>query len=623
MRVSRRSLLSSGLTAAGASLLPVGARRAFAQQNSLEIDRSAWGGGAVTRSHGDSLVGDLKYPPDFTHFEYVNVDAPKGGEARRADYGRFDNLNPYIVRGTAPTHMLFYWEPLMRQPFDENASHYGLIAEWMEKPEDASWAAFRLRDEARFSDGTPVTVDDVLFSLEMFKTKATPRYVAYYQNVVEAVDEGDRVVRFVFDGTGNRELPHIVGQIDIMPAHWFADRDFEQALTEAPPTTGPYVVGDYEVGRYIEFNRVEDYWAADLPVMRGYANFDRYRVVYFGAPDIAFESMKTNGVDFWRENSARRWAEGYDFPAFESGEVVKIEPTLERPQVVQFFALNARKPLFSDRRVREAFALCFDFESANEQVYFGQYARPRSFFQGTPSLMPEGPPSPEEVALLEPFRDQLPERLFAEQFENPVGGGRRALRANLGRGAALLEEAGYRVEQGALIAPNGEPVSVEFLLRSASSSQEAVIQPFLDNLGRLGVDARIRTVDDAQYVERLTSYDFDMAISAMINSTSPGNEQRDYWGSSTATRPGSRNLAGVSSPVVDALIEAIIFAPDRAALETASRALDRVLLWEHYVIPQLYTPYERIAYWSSRVTPPDPLPSGAIGFPDVWWAAEA
>lgn len=614
MRVTRRTVLSSGL--AGGFCAGVGAHplSAFAQ--------SAWSRGGK-RLHGDSLVGAPKYGPDFQHVDYVRVDAPKGGVARIDEYGGFDSFNPYIVRGDWPRGVVLYRlnDSLMAPAFDQGSAQYGLIAEWVEEPENYAWAAYKIRDGAHFHDGAPITPADVIFSIDVMKTKSAPFYRYYYQNVASATDEGDNIVLFTFETVGNRELPHIIGQLDVLPKHWWAGRAFDEPTLEPPLGSGPYRIGQFEAGRAIVFERVRDYWAADLPINRGLFNFDELRVAYYNDRDIAFEAFKVGDINYWRENSAKRWALQYDFDALTRGDVTKIEHVEEGPKQVQCFAMNQRRPAFKDRRIREAIGLAFDFEFSNRKIYYDQYARPWSYFQGSPRLMATGLPDEAERALLEPFRDALPADLFEKPYENPKTDGSGNNRRNLRRARRLLDDAGCALKGDVLHLPTGEPLEIEFLL--GSSIQEVVITPFLQNLRDvLGIQARSRTVDPAQYVNRVRDFDYDMIIHGVANSESPGNEQRDFWSSAVVDSAAARNRSGVNHPAVDALIEKIIFAPDRLALETASRALDRVLLWEHVCVLQLYTPFERIAHWT-KIDGPDPLPPRDAVFPHAWWSTEA
>ena len=574
----------------------------------------------VIRTHGGSLIGELKYPEGFPHFTYVDADAPKGGVARIATQGSFDSFNPFIVEGDPPTGIGLIFDSLMKSSLDEGSTQYCNLAEWEEHPEDDSWVAFKLRDSARWHDGRPITPEDVVWTFNILKDKGAPYYRFYYANVVEARDMGGGVVRFDFDQAGNRELPHIMGQLTILPKHWWEGRVFDEGSLEPPLGSGPYRIGDFEPGRFIEYERVEDYWGRDVNVNVGQNNFDRVRYEVFLDSGAALDAFRGGLIDYRAEYSASNWAERYDFEAARDGRVLREEVALEGPKRVQYFAMNLRRPKFQDRRTRRALALAFDFEWTNRTIYYDQYARPRSYFQGTDDLMPLAPPQGVELEILEQYRGQAPEEVFGVPYEPPETDASGRNRRNLREAAQLLQQAGWtQGEGGALIGPDGEPFRIEFL--SAQETQGRVIGPYVQNLQTLGIAASFRVVDAPQYIRRVSqdpSFDFDMIIWGISNSESPGNEQREFWGSEAADRMGSRNVGGVSDPVVDALIERIIFAESREVLAAASRALDRVLTWSHYGIMQLYTPYERIAYWN-KFGHPDPLPPRAIGFPMVWW----
>ncbi len=583
--------------------------------------RSARAADGVIRTHGGSLIGALKHPAGFAHFDYVNPDAPKGGVARVATGSSFDSFNPFIVRGDPPTGIGLIFDTLMETSLEEASTQYCGLAEWEEHPADDSWVAFRLRDEARWHDGRPITVDDVIWTFRTLIEKGAPNYRFYYQNVVDARDMGDRVVRFDFDQAGNRELPHIMGQLVVLPKHWWEDgRDFEAGGLEPLLGSGPYRIGAFEAGRFIEYERVPDYWGRDVNVHVGQHNFDRIRYEVFLDQGAALDAFRGGLIDWREEFSASNWAERYDFPAVRDGRVIREEVALEGPKRVQYFAMNLRRPKFRNIHTRRALALAFDFEWTNRTIYFEQYARPSSYFQGTEGLQPTAPPDARELALLEPFRGQIPEEAFGEPYAPATTDGSGRNRRNLRDAARLLEQAGWTARQdGQLVDEAGQPFTIEFL--SAQATQERVIGPYIQHLKTLGIDASFRVVDAPQYIRRVSQdpdFDFDMIIWGIGNSESPGNEQREFWGSEAADRMGSRNVGGVKDPAVDALIDRIIFAEDRESLAAASRALDRVLTWSQYGIMQLYTPFERIAYWN-RFGHPEPLPPRAIGFPTVWW----
>jgi len=561
------------------------------------------------------MHGEPKYGPDFSHFDYVNPDAPKGGELRLGAEGTFDSFNPYIPRGTPAAGAGAAIESLMTSSADEPFTEYGLIAESIETPPDRSWVIFTLRPEARWHDGEPITADDVIFSLETLKTKGHPFYRFYYQSIVEAEKLGERKVRFTFAEGDNRELPLIAGQLPILPKHYWESRDFARTTLEPPLGSGPYRVADFEPGRFVTLERVEDYWGKDLPVNRGQNNFDIIRTDYYRDATVIREALKAGAIDYRLENQAKAWALDYDTPAVASGALKKTEFEHERPTGMQAFVMNSRRPIFSDERVRQALAYAFDFEWTNRTLFFGLYARTKSYFSNS-ELAAEGLPGPRELELLEPYRDRLPPEVFTKVYEPPSTDGTGWPRENLRRAFALLEEAGWVVRDMRLVnAETGRPMSFEILL--VSPAFERIVLPFVRNLGRLGIDARVRLVDQSQYINRLREFDFDMIVSVWGQSDSPGNEQRDFWGSDAAQQPGSRNYAGVSDPVVDDLIDLVISAPDRESLVARTRALDRVLLWHHYVIPNWHSRVDRIIYWD-KFQQPEITPKNGTDT-SYWW----
>ena len=574
------------------------------------------GAQASRTAHGLSLFGDLKYPPDFKRFDYVNPAAPKGGVLHMAAIGGFDSLNPFILKGEPAAGASMIYDRLLTQSFDEAGSEYGLLAQSIEVAKDFSWVIFTLRPEARWHDGKPVTPEDVIFSLNILKEKGAPLYRFYYANVKSASKAGTHGVRFDFDAAGNRELPQIVGQLPILPAHYWKGRDFGATTLEPPLGSGPYRISKVEANRSIMLERVADYWGKDLPVNVGANNFDQIAFEYYRDDTVALEAFKADNFDVRFEISAKNWATAYDFPAVKQGKVIRAELQTRNAEPMQGFLFNTRRTKFSDPRVRLAFNYAFDFEWANKNLFYGQYARTRSYFQNS-ELAAAALPDAAELALLEPFRSQLPPEVFTKVYVPPVTDGSGENRKNLREAQRLFAEAGWQVVDGALThAKSGEKMQVEFLLEQPSF--ERIVSPYVRNLERLGIKSSIRMVDTAQYKNRTDAYDFDIIIGGVSNSLSPGNEQREYWSAAAADRPGSRNLMGVKSPVVDALIGKIIFAENRAALITASHALDRVLLWGHYLVPQWHTPVIRTAYWDV-LDYPRPVPDYNIGFPDLWW----
>ena len=569
--------------------------------------------GAV--SHAIAMHGAPKYGPGFRHFDFVNPDAPKGGELRLAVEGTFDNFNPFIPRGTVGAGSEAAYETLMVGSADEPFTEYGLLAESIEVPEDRSWAVFTLRPEARWHDGRPVTVDDVIFSLDTLKKQGHPFYRFYYQAIASAEPAGERKVRFVFKGGDNRELPLIAGQLPILPRHYWEGKDFSRTTLEPPLGSGPYRIAAFESGRYVLVERVPDYWGRELPVRRGMHNFDRIRYDYFRDATVIREALKAGSIDLRVENQAKAWALDYDTPAVREGRLRKEQFDHDRPSGMQGFAMNTRRALFADPRVRRALAYAFDFEWSNRNLFFGQYARTESYFDNS-ELASGGLPSAEERKLLEPWQGKIPDEVFTHEYRPASTDGSGWPRENLRRTFALLAEAGWVVRELRLVnQKTGEPFSFEILL--VGSGFERIVLPYVRNLRRLGIEARVRVVDSSQYINRLRAFDFDMIVAVWGQSTSPGNEQRDFWGSAAAKAPGSRNYTGIASPAVDALIDAVIAAPDRESLVARTRALDRVLLWNHLVVPNWHSPVDRIVFWDKFGYPmPPPLQGTST---DWWW----
>ncbi len=577
--------------------------------------------------HALSLIGTPQYKADFPHFGYVNPDAPKGGLVRMADIGSFDSLNPVLYRGDAAAGLALVYETLMLDSLDEPSTSYGLIAEWASYPDDYSSVTFKLRDNARWHDGTPITVDDVIYSLGVNK-EANPRMGLYYKNVVKAEATGEREVTFTFDVKNNRELPMIMGQLTILPKHWWTGKDGKgeqrdpmKTTMEMPLGSGPYRIKGMSAGRSITYERVPDYWGKDLPVMKGQYNFDEIRFEYYRDETVAFESFKAGSLDYHMETSAKNWATAYDFAAVKDGYVKKQEVDLKGAQSMQCFVLNLRRPQFEDRRVRQAFNLAFDFEWANKNLFFGQYARVGSYFQNSELAAPQALPQGRELEILNEVKEGVPAEVFTTLHSNPVNNNPDDARNNLRKAAILLKEAGYQIKNGVLTnTKTGKPLTVEFLL--VSPLFERIVQPYLHNLEQLGIKGTIRMVDSAQYSRRLNGFDYDVVVGNFAQSDSPGNEQRDFWGSEAAGREGSRNMVGIKDPAVDKLVDHVIFAKDREELVAATRALDRVLLWNDYVVPQWYAPKVRIAYWN-RYGQPATLPGLTPGFLQVWWYDQA
>jgi len=574
--------------------------------------------------HALSLFGDIKYPAGFKRFDYVNPDAPKGGAVRELEIGTFDNFNIVIagLKGSLADGVARIYQQLTAQSFDEVATAYGLLAESVAHPEDRSFVIYRLRAEARWHDGKPVTPDDVVFSFDAFK-KNSPMYSAYYRHVVKCEQTGERDVKFTFDGPGNRELPLITGELTVLPKHWWEGtdaqgrkRDVSATTLEIPLGSGPYRVKEFVAGRSMVLERVKDYWGKDLAQSVGQDNFDEIRYEFFRDDTVAREAFKADQLDWILERSAKEWSTAYDFPAVRENKVIKEKFPIRSSGRMQGWAFNLRRPLFQDARLRRAFNYAFDFEEMNRQLSTGEYIRDNSYFQGN-ELASSGLPEGLELQILEPLRDKVPPEVFTIPYQNPVNGNPENVRTNLREATRLLKEAGFEVKDRKLVDPKGQPVSVEILCRDPGDERIALF--YKPSLERLGIAASVRTVDDVQYTNRVRSFDFDMTAVVWAQSLSPGNEQRDMFGSQVADRPGSRNLPGIKNPAVDALIERIIFAKDRAELVASCKAMDRVLLWNFYVVPQFTYGFQRYARWD-RFSHPDPLPQyGVSGFPNLWW----
>jgi microcin C transport system substrate-binding protein len=580
--------------------------------------------GSAPRHHALSLVGEPAHGPGFDHFAWANPDAPKGGEVRLRALGTFDTLNRFAPRGLAAAGIPLVDATLMSPALDEPASEYALVAAWVAYPDDFSSATFGLRPEARFNDGVPVTPEDVVFSLDALK-RANPRFALYYKDVVRAEKVGPREVRFVFAATGNRELPQIVGGLPVLPRHFWTGkdakgepRDLARGSTEVPVGAGPYRVASFDSGRQIVYARVEDWWASPLPVARGQWNFDRISYVYYRDRLPAFEGFKSGETDFWHENSAKGWATEFDFDAVKRGLVRREELPNGNIRSMQGFIFNLRRPPFQDARVREAFNLAFNFEWANKAMFFEQYRRASSYF-GNSELASRGLPEGGERAILETVRDKLPAELFTSEHRNPVNAAPEDFRRHMRKAAQLLAEAGFEVKDGVRTNAAGVRLTAEMLL--VQPSFEKLVLAYKAELARLGVAMTVRIVDAAQYQHRLRSFDFDMVVASFPQSHSPGNEQRGFWGSAAADEHGSRNLIGIRSPAIDSLVERLVYANDRADLVAATRALDRALLWGHYLVPHFYSPVERIAYWDKFARPQVPPRHGAPtdALLRVWW----
>jgi len=568
--------------------------------------------------HGIAMHGNLKYPANFEHFDYTELNAKKGGTLKQSVLGdNFDSFNPFIVKGVSAAGVHYLYQTLTTQSEDEAFSEYGLIAERIDIPEDRSSVTYYLNKMATFSDGRPITSADVKFSFETLTTndKARPFYSAYYADVtaVELIDS--HTVKFVLKNDLNKELPLILGQMPILAKHYWEANDFGTSSLKLPVGNGPYKIESFEPGRSITLTRDPNYWAKDLPVNQGRYNFDKLVFEYYKDNTVALEAFKAGEYDFRVERTARNWANAYTGEKFNNGTLIKEEVTHERPTGLQAFVLNSRRSKFSDPRVREALAYAFDFEWTNKNLFNGQYSRADSYFENS-ELSSSGLPSGEELTILTRFKDKLPTQVFAQEYKAPSTAKPGSLRKNLRTAIALLKDAGWEIKDQKLThSKTNEILEFEFLLYQKDF--ERIAQPLIKNLEKLGIKSVIRVVDTTQYVNRLREFDYDVIVAGFGQSNSPGNEQREYWHSSKATQPGSRNLAGISDPIIDELIELVISAPDRESLIQRTRALDRVLLSGHYVIPNWFNPVDRIAY-NHKLARPKVSPKSGVSI-DTWW----
>ncbi len=566
-------------------------------------------------THALSLFDEPKHDAGFAHFDYVNPDAPKGGTIRLAADRTFDTLNPFTLKGIVVAGAAQIYDSLTYGSEDEPFTQYGLLAESITLGPDNAWVEFRLRPEARWHDGVPITPDDVIWTFNTLVTQGHPFFAKYYADVTAVEETGPRTVRFTFSPGVNRELALIVGEFDILPRHYWDGKDFQATTLDPPLGSGPYRFGDVDPGRSVVYERVDDYWGRDIPVNVGRHNFDRIRYDYYRDTNVMIEALKAGDYDFRSENIAKEWATAYAIDAVEEGFLIWRTVEHELPTGMQGFVFNLRRKVFEDRTLRQALAFAFDFEWTNRTLFYDQYTRTESYFSNS-ELASEGTPSPAELALLEPHRASLPPAVFGEPYRAPATDGSGNIRRNLRTAQQLLSSAGYRIEDQVLLSPDGTPVRFEILL--GTPAFERITSPFVNNLQRLGVEATIRSVDRAQYESRLREFDYDMIVMARGQSFSPGNEQRDFWTSEAAAIPGSFNYAGIADPVVDALVDAVIRAPDRTAQIAATRALDRVLLHGHYVIPHWHLSRFRIVYWD-RFGLPEITPRYGLGFPSTWW----
>ncbi len=588
----------------------------------------------VTRSHAFAVLGTPALPPDFPYFPYVNPNAPKGGTVTLAGIGTFDSFNPFILRGTADGDVVIpwlimaggagagstvghVWESLLTSSADEGAVSYGHLAHTIETPADRMWVAFELRPEAKFSDDIPVTAQDVVWTYRTLLAQGRPSFRIEMADVKDVEAESPRRVVFHFKTNTNRQLPLILGGLPVLPEHWFKGRDFSHPLQDAPIGSGPYRITHFELGRGITFERDPNWWAVKMPTGIGTNNFDRVQVEYFRDSIVAMEAFKAGSIDVRSENISKNWATAYDFPAVKQGLVIKGDFHHHLPTGMQGFAMNTRRPVFSNPLVRQAIGTAFDFQWTNKNLFFGTYTRTTSYFSDS-ALASSGIPQGDELKLLEPFRGELPPALFTEPFTLPVTDGSGNDRKELIAALKLMEQAGWKVKERKLVNAAGEQMRFSFLVEDPSL--ERVALPYTQNLNKLGIDVQVRAVDPAQFQHLTDDFNFDMIFQIYPEGDVPGTELRDYWSSPAAKAQGSMNTPGVSDHAVDKLIETVIAADSRPALQAAARALDRVLLWRWYLVPNWENLVFHVAYWDRFGHPDKPIREG-FNF-DTWWVDE-
>ncbi|RED54255.1 extracellular solute-binding protein [Aestuariispira insulae] len=574
----------------------------------------------VPGRHAIAMHGIPKYPPGFTHFDYVNPDAPKGGSMKQATISDgFDSFNPIIPKGHTAVGLSLIYSGLMTKSGDEPFTMYGELAELIYLPADRSWVAFRLRETARWHDGQPITADDVIWSFETILEHGSPQERQYYADVdrLEKLDE--RTVRFLFKTNTNKELPLILGDLTILPKHYWTseDRDITKTTLTPPLGSGPYKIEKFEVNRSISYKRVETYWGRDIPVHKGRYNFDRLQYDYYQEHNIALEALKAGELDYRWENTSKNWAREYEIPAVKEGRLIKLRTDDITTQVMLGLIFNQRKDLFQDRKVRQALSYVFDFTWANENIFFGQYSRLRSFF-GKGDLAATGIPTGRELEILNQYRDRLPPELFTREYSPPSTDKPGDQRRNLLEAARLLKEAGWVIDPDTLMLVHGETGKpFKFDIMMSGKTLEAVMLTIRRSLKRLGIAVELKIVDSAQYGQRVRNYDYDVIYLGWAQAQSPGNEQRFYWGSAAADQPGTRNYMGLKDPIVDELIELVVNAPDRQELEARTRALDRVLQWHYLLIPTYYGDFDRHAFWN-KYRYPETAPTMGYDL-TTWW----
>ena len=568
-------------------------------------------------SHAIAMHGEPKYDQNFISVEYVSNNAEKGGNIVRSAIGTYDTFNPFTLKGTSAAGIGLLYESLTVGSSDEAFTEYGLLAKSIEWPDDRSWVTFTLRDEAKWHDGKKITSDDVVWTFNTLMEKGHPFYKYYYGDVSEVIKINENKVKFEFSTNTNKELVLIVGQLPVLPKHYWENKNFEETTLDVPIGSGPYKVKSFDAGRSITYELDMDYWGFEnniVPIKVGKDNMGNIRYDYYKDRGVEREAFKSGEIDFFSENTSKEWATGYDIDAVTEGLIKKELIPHENPQGMQAFAFNTRKDIFADKRVRKALSFAFDFEWTNKNLFYGAYKRTDSFFENS-ELASSGLPSQAELAYLNPYIDQLPKEIFNEEYSNPKTDGSGFIRNELQEATKLLQEAGWKLRDGKLENSNGEPFEFEILL--VSPAFERIVLPFIDNLEKLGINASLRTIDSSQYQKRIESFDFDMVVFTFSQSLSPGNEQRNFWSSGAADTNGSRNIIGIKNNVIDLLIENLINAKDREDLITISRALDRVLLWNYYVIPQWHISAYRVLYWD-MFDKPKQKPKYSLGF-DTWW----
>ena len=571
--------------------------------------------------HGMAMHGDLKYKKNFKNFEYSNPDAPKKGKVKLSAIGTFDNLNPYILKGVAAYQTSYLFETLMKSSFDEPFSQYGLLAEKVMLPDHRKWVRFKLRNFAKFSDGTKVTSDDVIFSFKILMSKGHPAWKNYYNQVEEVLKINELEVQFNFSGETNRELPLIIGyQLPIFSKKYWSNKQFDKTTLDPPVGSGPYLISGLQPGRSITLKRDPNYWGKNLNVNKGRYNFDEIHTDYYRDVTVALEAFKSGAYDFRLENSSKNWATAYNFNATENGQVIVEEIPYARPSGMQGFAFNTRKPIFKNRNVRKALTYAFDFEWSNKNLFYNAYTRTKSFFDNS-ELSSQSYPSKKELKILSKFKDKIPPEIFNEIYQPPrTDDKENGLRKNLRTARRILKDEGWIIQNDILTNKiTGEVFKFEILLRSPLF--ERIVLPLKRNFKKLGIEVSIRTVqDDSQYQKRLEEFDFDMVVTNFGSVISPGNEQKNWWSSEAADQPGTQNIIGVKNPVIDEIIDKLISARDREELVLYTKVLDRILLFNYYLIPQFHIGHYRVAYWN-KISRPEITSKYDLGF-DFWWFDE-